>query len=1332
MRYCLEADAVSIVFVHGFTGHPERTWAKAKGDMEHTDGEALASSERPQKMRKFNLLPGSGSRNNHGHRSVFWPRDLLPTTAPDARVMTYGYDTNIRHWIGPQVSQNTVYDISSDFLVSLEASRRTNPARPIMFIAHSLGGIVVKEMLRKSSMCRLGQSHLHSVFNSTTGIIFFGTPHGGSDPRGILQSVAERVIKVVGFTVNQQIVNTLLPSSERLRELRDEFAPLASQQGWVVHSFQEQMGVKLLNGRKVVDDTSSYINAPEIEVTEHIGQNHMEMCRFTGSDDPEYRKVSSAITRLISTSQTVIENPSHNIEPQIDQESLQRILDSLHFDQHNARHQNIKSAHAKTCKWLLKSDIYGDWVKSKHLEENHGFFWMKGKPGTGKSTIMKFLFANARRTMRDKVLISFFFNARGHELERSTIGLYRSLLLQVIEQKPLLQPVLGFDSFRNPDVLGWSLELLKSLFEQAVQSLAGTPVVCFIDALDECPETEVREMVSSFSHLGQLAVSAGHEFKVCFSSRHYPHITINKKIELILEEREGHGEDISLYVASELNIGQSRLADEIRQTVRTKSSGIFMWVVLVVRILNKEYDSGKVHTLRRRLKEIPEDLHDLFRDILTRDAKNGEELVLCLQWVLFAKDPLKPKELYFAILSGADSEAMEDDSMEELSDPDVDRYILNCSKGLIETTKSGSCTAQFIHESVRDFLLKDDGFRSLLVEDANQSFEGLGHDKLKQCCLVQMEIARVEDDPASLSTKFPFLRYAANNVLYHADRAGQNGVSQIGFLACFPTTKWVELNNSFEKFQTRKYPSNTRLLYIMAERNLSHLITMIPADQSYLDVGEERYLCPLYAALAMGSHEAAKVLLGRVVEKLPATHEAHRHFTELFARKVPWPGFSRQSQFRKKGELYEHMLQSSEGLMLFFLSAGILDEETIHANSVDIFLSACHHGREQVGLEILRRNTADQIASWKCDPLHLAARFGLTNVTRALLQTLNNVDGLDVMKRTPLLTASLAGKEGTVKLLLDTGKVNVNARDREGRTPLSYAAGGGSVEVTKLLLDTGKVSVNARDVLGRTPLSYAAGYLKVEVTRLLLDSGLVDVDNRDTDGRSPLSHAVSGICGKQDYSNEKVIRLLLELGKADIRSCDDKGMTPLFRTLDAYEYGAKSMELLLKYAKEEAKRQDHKGYTCLSHAAMDGKLWAVDILLASGEADVDARDRAGRTPLSLLAGELGKLWPDYKYSDMEGTARALVKGKANINAQDNLGRTPLSWAVTVGTPDIDPWNIGSTLPTLRSVSLLLELGANPDTPDFEGLTPYDRMGGVGSQEVRSLLTGLSVFTSPAR
>ena len=133
-------------------------------------------------------------------------------------------------------------------------------------------------------------------------------------------------------------------------------------------------------------------------------------------------------------------------------------------------------------------------------------------------------------------------------------------------------------------------------------------VVCFIDALDECEEERVRDMIQFLEHIGELAVSNGIRFQVCFSSRHYPHITIRKGQELVLEGQEGHTQDITNYIETELKIGKSKAAQEIRAKLQEKASGIFMWAVLVVGILNKESDRGHVHTLWKKLREIPGDL----------------------------------------------------------------------------------------------------------------------------------------------------------------------------------------------------------------------------------------------------------------------------------------------------------------------------------------------------------------------------------------------------------------------------------------------------------------------------------------------------------------------------------------------------------------------------------------------------------------------------------------------------------------------------------------------------------------------------------------------------
>jgi hypothetical protein len=154
-------------------------------------------AEPPSKIRKLGLF--SKPRQEDFHTVIYWPRDLIPFTAPNARVLTYGYDTHIRHKLGPLANRSTIYDISWDFLVALEAERRAAPLRPALFMVHSLGGIFVKEMLRRSSGCYRGQTHLRDIFESTIGIMFFGTPHGGADPVAFSNILLRRLSKPPNF-----------------------------------------------------------------------------------------------------------------------------------------------------------------------------------------------------------------------------------------------------------------------------------------------------------------------------------------------------------------------------------------------------------------------------------------------------------------------------------------------------------------------------------------------------------------------------------------------------------------------------------------------------------------------------------------------------------------------------------------------------------------------------------------------------------------------------------------------------------------------------------------------------------------------------------------------------------------------------------------------------------------------------------------------------------------------------------------------------------------------------------------------------------------------------
>ncbi len=165
---------------------------------------------------------------------------------------------------------------------------------------------------------------------------------------------------------------------------------------------------------------------------------------------------------------------------------------------------------------------------------------------------------------------------------------------------------------------------------------------------------------------------------------------------------------------------------------------------------------------------------------------------------------------------------------DEISVDTIKKFILNCSKGLAEITKSKNPSVQFIHESVRDFLLKENGLR-VVWSDLGCNFQGQSHELLKQSCLNYMSIdiagylsigtplpkASLQEAIAlrqSTAKAFPFLQYAVQNILYHADAAESGGVNQANLIQSFPLGNWINLNNIFEKHERRRYTPKASLL----------------------------------------------------------------------------------------------------------------------------------------------------------------------------------------------------------------------------------------------------------------------------------------------------------------------------------------------------------------------------------------------------------------------------------------------------------------------------------------------------------------------------------------
>lgn len=834
---------------------------------------------------------------------------------------------------------------------------------------------------------------------------------------------------------------------------------------------------------------------------------------------------------------------------------------SLRSGEIDARHATIHDAHSETCWWLLDRQEYQDWLADDKLSKHHGFFWIKGHPGTGKSTIMKFALKCAAREKANTTFIKFFFNARGSELEQTVLGMYRSLLFQLLDKLPDLQTVLALHCHKLEDdesPSAWHVDVVQNLFGHAIERLGVRPLTCFIDALDECGEDQIRSMVDFFEHLGDVAASSGINFRTCFSSRHYPNITIEHSMPLVLEVQREHREDIAKYVNNKLR-GTGTLLEHVRRMICERSSGIFLWVILVVQILRKDFDRGRMHVVERRLQEIPNGTDELFNDIITRDNEDVEGLILCLQWILFARRPLEPIELFYGVTAGTDPDTIAKHDPLYVGEDVLHKFVLNSSKGLAELTSQPPQTVQFIHESVREYLLKAK-HPSIFPAELATNFIGFSQERLKLCC--EAYITAVVSQRHELSPKrhtgtlyqdFPLLEYAESSIFHHADVAAEYGLNQEEFVGSI-----VERYGHSTSTVRQEYSfvwGHKSFLYIFASEGLANLVKLEAGRVDNIDIVHEQFdfsEFPLNIAIALGHEKSVRALLERSNASGSATP-----YTSLYLSSV-------QREIAIKDAL-EADLKRDQTLISWAAEHGKVDLVKVLLDTKKVNPDAQDHSRRSIppwGLPGLGRS-----------PLVWAARNGHAEIVSLLLETGQvNVESKDDLGRTAFSSAARIGHVRVLKLMLEVANVDIESKCKEGRTPLSYAAGNEHEAIVELLLASEKVDIDSSDKYGSTPLSWAARKGHTRILKLLVgyckmkrrDQGMiVDVgfNRQNSLGDTPLHEAVSA-------NAIEAVEFLLSIPEVDLEATNDIAATAL--DIARRENYVDLIELLLRAQNDRA------------------------------------------------------------------------------------------------------------------------------------------------------------------
>ena len=730
------------MLVHGLFGHPKKTWSLktfSNASKRKPDDRDPSSETSDETETKSQSLKKRCKKDGDLRQDVFWPRDLLPSAFPEARIATWGYDVQIEG-LSTATSQASLFHHSENLLSDLVMLRKSDAAKlkPLIFIAHSLGGIVVKDALSLSGNERTA---FDAILPATIGVMFLGTPHHGSRAASLGKMVFE-VSKLFFKKPNLQVLRGLETNSEILERISRNFGQILSTGRIKVHSFREELPT---HGVMVVGSASSTIGYLH-ETRGSLHANHRNLARFSSTEDIKFQRVVSILQDWVEESSEKQHNQQKLQVPDgssalpdglVFHAELERCLKSLHSREAQTRFEDIEAAYYKTYNWLFDHKVgFEDWLEGK---DKSNIYWIQGKPGSGKSTVMKFAINHPlTRELLSKyankfwVIAGFFFHDRGTIVQKSAEAFLREVLYQMIHHQkqlfaliyPLFAKILEQKGQSNNSSQsladGWTLKTLRDALELIGRKSKIEVNIClFVDALDE-HDGNHREMVSILTSMAQLTANPAFRVRLALAGRPEnvfktafqgcPGFSIH---EYTTEDIRHYADDkIQAEMPRELSIEYEEALNNLVENIVRKAQGVFLWVKLVVgEIIEGICEGDTMEELMSLLSTIPTELGDLYKRALHRSSRgsleaakrNKMEAYVMFQIVACLYKPFSLHKLLAATHFLTTRRDIYPD-LQRLSQGQMERRLNSRSAGLLEVSRKGKGFVQFIHQTVKEFL----------------------------------------------------------------------------------------------------------------------------------------------------------------------------------------------------------------------------------------------------------------------------------------------------------------------------------------------------------------------------------------------------------------------------------------------------------------------------------------------------------------------------------------------------------------------------------------------------------------------------------------------------
>ncbi|KAF2029167.1 hypothetical protein EK21DRAFT_68331 [Setomelanomma holmii] len=1182
-----DAIGVDIVAIHGLNGDAYTTW-------QHENG-------------------------------TLWLRDLLPSNVPGSRVFTYGYPSEL-FWSS---SVATLQDYSRNLLSSLTAILE-GKQRSIIFVCHSLGGLVCKQAL----VLAHEDDRLHGdILSATSGIIFFGTPHRGSKGADIGKVVARvanvclRASQAAGIagSIRDDLLTTLGSNSQALSDLAvSSRNRLRNLEIVTFHETETMPGLSEL----VVERHSAIMEVPGEDIIP-LFANHRTICRFEGPTDDGYCYALKVIKRLARTALVNREmatkanrtSSNHNLLALSEIErSCMILLNSIYLAEYKAQ---LPRPVQGTCSWILSHPAYLTWLTAEETR----LLWVTGEPGCGKTMLSAYLTDHLKlgRATHVKPQVFFFFCDDKIKSQRDANAILRGILYQILQQhRKLIKHVKSRFELDGPSLAN-SFPALWEIFLKIVADSTYGAIGVIVDAIDECEARTRKSFLNAMMQLVNEAQDVRRKPRNCIkflitsrpSLGNSYNLTGVMKNRLSIDQNQGNvSEDVKLVIRSKVSeiANKFHCDDETRnhleQVLYSKSDQSFLWLSMVLRSLEGSPKASK-RDFERIINTFPPNLEATYSRFLRGiSSEDQEDAGKILQLLIGGSRHLTLVEINiaFTIDQGHKSVADVLDDL-QLSIRSTLQNIVGSFVRIKEVNKSSDedSKVSLIHQSAKEYLTDlarhstDNIVQSLAVPLVDAALS-ISQSCIRYLLLKEFQADIFASERTSLETSSPSSTLSLP--VTDCDTMGLGGPlgldDHLGLDTFFKDSQDVDEEQcnlisqkyKFFDYSATHWAEHYSLCEGIAPKSVREAVHRLIANSScvltnwlkyYWIKNNMEYSFPdSFEPIEVAAFFNLSMLLAEIVEKAEFGSEG-----------------------RKVRALFWAARMSSLDCIRVLLQHGVNSNGTGMDRQTPLTISAQYGHLDAVHI-LLNDPCTDVtlIAKSGRSAISFAAGNGHLEIVEALLDRgAFRPDDQDNTRWTPLFWAVQGDYSSIVQLLLRQPSVDVNQVDKSGRSVLSWAAGEGARRVLKVLLRHTSVDLNLKDAKGRSALSWAAGNGQNEVVMTLLHKKGIDKATKDNDLRNAISWACQG-------GHTNTLRTLLknECGGED--DVDVDTWTPLLWAL--FVQSPATVEALLSTGRVQIDRQDSYGRTALIWAASYGYLDVVQLLL-SWKAALHIKNRGDHT-----------------------------------------------------------------------------------------------------------------------